>query len=203
VTIAFLLTALVVCISPGIGVVYTLSMALRRGVRAGLLASFGCTLCTVLHLGFALAGLAAVLHTTALLFQAIKFAGVVYLLWMAWATLRRGGALDLESRASTEGAGRIVWRGVLLNVLNPKLPLFFVAFLPQFVPAADPHATLLLAELGAVFVAMTFAVFAAYAVFAGSAQRAIVERPRALRMMRRLFAASFAALGLRLAFERA
>jgi threonine/homoserine/homoserine lactone efflux protein len=203
VTVAFLLTALVVCISPGIGVVYTLSMALRGGVRAGLLASLGCTLCTVLHLGFALAGLAAILHTTAVLFQAIKFAGVLYLLWMAWATLRRGGTLDLESRAETGGAGRIVWRGVLLNLLNPKLPLFFVAFLPQFVPADDPHATVLLAELGIVFVAMTFAIFAAYALFAGAARRAIVESPRALRVMRRVFAASFAALGLRLAFEKA
>ncbi len=202
-TAAFLLTALVVCVSPGIGVVYTLSMALRGGVRAGMLASLGCTLCTVLHLGFALAGLAAILHTTAVLFQAIKFAGVAYLLWMAWATLRRGGTLDLQSRAETGGAGRIVWRGVLLNLLNPKLPLFFVAFLPQFVPAADPHATLVLAELGAVFVAMTLAVFAIYAIFAGTARRAIVESPRALRAIRRLFAASFAALGARLAFEHA
>jgi len=130
VTVAFLLTALVVCVSPGIGVVYTLSMSLRGGVRAGLLASLGCTLCTILHLGFALAGLAAILHTTAVLFQAIKFAGVAYLLWMAWATLRHGGSLDLRSRAETGSAGRIVWRGVLINLLNPKLPLFFVAFLP-------------------------------------------------------------------------
>jgi len=203
VTVAFLLTALVVCVSPGIGVVYTLSMSLRGGVRAGLLASLGCTLCTILHLGFALAGLAAILHTTAVLFQAIKFAGVAYLLWMAWATLRHGGSLDLRSRAETGSAGRIVWRGVLINLLNPKLPLFFVAFLPQFVPARDPHATLLLAELGAVFVAMTFAVFAVYAVFAGTARRAIIESPRALGVMRRLFAASFAALGVRLAFEKA
>jgi threonine/homoserine/homoserine lactone efflux protein len=203
VTVAFLLTALVVCISPGIGVVYTLSMSLRGGVGAGLLASLGCTLCTILHLGFALAGLAAILHTTAVLFQSIKFAGVMYLLWMAWATLRRGGTFDLRSRAETGSAGRIVWRGVLLNLLNPKLPLFFVAFLPQFVPAADPHATLRLAELGAVFVAMTFAVFALYAVFAGTARRAIIGSPRALAVMRKLFAASFAALGVRLALEKA
>ncbi len=92
---------------------------------------------------------------------------------------------------------------MLLNLLNPKLPLFFLAFLPQFVPAHDPHASVLLAGLGAVFVAMTFAVFAVYAVFAGTARRAIIESPRALRVMRRLFAASFAALGVRLAFENA
>ena len=200
---AFLLTALVVCVSPGIGVVYTLAAAIRGGVRAGLLASAGCTLCTLLHLGFALAGLAAVLHTTAVLFQAIKFAGVAYLLWMAWATLRGEGSLDLRPSSETVSAGRIVWRGVLLNLLNPKLPLFFVAFLPQFVPAGDPHATLVLAQLGGVFVAMTFAVFAVYAVFAGTLRRTIAESPRALTLMRRIFAGSFAALGARLALQRA
>ena len=112
---AFLLTALIVCVSPGIGVVYTLATAIRGGVRAGLLASVGCTLCTMLHLGFALLGLAAVLHTTAVLFQTIKFAGVAYLLWMAWATLRGHGSLDLRPAAADVSAGRIVWRGVLLN----------------------------------------------------------------------------------------
>jgi threonine/homoserine/homoserine lactone efflux protein len=203
VTVAFVLTALVVCVSPGIGVVYTLSMSLRGGVRAGLHASLGCTLCTILHLGFALAGLAAILHTTAVLFQAVKFAGVAYLLWMAWATVRRGGSLDLQSGPEAGNPGQIVWRGVILNLLNPKLPLFFVAFLPQFLPAGDPHATVRLAGLGAVFTAMTFGVFAVYALFAGTARRAIIESPRALRMMRRLFAASFAALGVRLAFEKA
>jgi threonine/homoserine/homoserine lactone efflux protein len=202
-TAAFLLTAFIVCISPGIGVVYTLSTALRGGVRSGMLASLGCTLCTILHLGFALVGLAAILHTTAVLFQAIKFAGVAYLLWMALATLRRGGTFDLSSRGEAGSSGRIVWRGVLLNLLNPKLPLFFVAFLPQFVPADNPHATFLLAELGAVFVIMTFAVFATYAVFAGLARRAIVENQTALSVIRNLFAASFAALGARLAFEHA
>jgi threonine/homoserine/homoserine lactone efflux protein len=157
----------------------------------------------MLHLGFALAGLAAVLHTTAVLFQAIKFAGVAYLLWMAWATLRGHGSLDLRPGSESASAGRIVWRGVLLNLLNPKLPLFFVAFLPQFVPVGDPHATLVLAQLGAIFVAMTFAVFAVYAVFAGVLRRSIVESPRALTLMRRIFAGSFALLGARLAVQRA
>jgi threonine/homoserine/homoserine lactone efflux protein len=203
VSAAFLLTALIVCVSPGIGVVYTLATAIRGGVRAGLLASVGCTLCTMLHLGFALLGLAAVLHTMAVLFQTIKFAGVAYLLWMAWATLRGHGSLDLQPAAADVSAGRIVWRGVLLNLLNPKLPLFFVAFLPQFVPAGDPHATLVLAQLGAVFVAMTFAVFAVYAIFAGALRRIISESSRTLTLMRRIFAGSFAALGVRLALQRA
>jgi threonine/homoserine/homoserine lactone efflux protein len=196
----FLLTAFIVCLAPGIGVVYTLSVALGGGTRAGLLAAVGCTICTAIHLGFAVAGLAAVLHASAMLFQAVKFAGVAYLLWMAWTTLRGGGALDVRP-AEPGSAARIVRRGVVLNLLNPKLPLFFVAFLPQFLPETATAAAIV--ELGLGFVALTFATFALYAVAAGWMRRAIVGSPVAMRWLRRAFAASFAGLGARLALERA
>jgi len=197
----FLLTTLIVCLAPGIGVIYTLSVALGAGWRAGLLAAVGCTICTALHLGLAMAGLAAILHTSAVLFQAVKFAGVAFLLWMAWATLRGGGGLDVRP-AEAGSAVRIVWRGILLNLLNPKLPLFFLAFLPQFV-SADAAAGGMIVELGLVFVAMTFATFALYALAAGWMRSAVVGSPAAMRWLRRAFAASFAGLGARLALERA
>jgi threonine/homoserine/homoserine lactone efflux protein len=197
----FLLTAFIVCITPGIGVIYTLSVTLGGGFRAGLWATLGCTLATVFHLAIAMAGLAAVLHTSALLFQTIKYAGVAYLLWMAWAVLRSTGSLAIE--ASNGGSpARLVWRGILLNILNPKLPLFFVAFLPQFLPAGDPSLTPLV-ELGVGFTAMTFATFVLYAAIAASGRRAILSSPSVLTWMKRAFAASFAALGARLALERA
>lgn len=196
---------LIVCLAPGLGVIYTLSTSLGSGFRAGLWAALGCTLATVVHLAVALAGLAAVLHTSALLFQTIKFAGVAYLLWMAWTTLRGSGALsvDPDTRARNASPLRIVWRGVLLNILNPKLPLFFLAFLPQFLPATTTNPTRDLLILGAVFVATTGGVMLAYALAAGTMRHYIVESERAMRWLRRVFAASFAALGLRLAMERA
>ena len=196
----FLLTAFIVCVSPGIGVVYTLSMTLGGGLRAGMLAAIGCTLVTALHLAVAMAGLAALLHTSAVLFQTVKFAGVAFLLWMAWATLKGRGGMDIRA-AEPGSAARIVWRGILLNLLNPKLPLFFVAFLPQFVPA-DGGARLLI-ELGLGFTAMTFVTFAAYALAAGFARQAILGNATVMPWLRRAFAASFAALGARLAMERA
>jgi threonine/homoserine/homoserine lactone efflux protein len=196
----FLLTAFIVCVSPGIGVVYTLSMTLGGGLRAGMLAAIGCTLVTALHLAVAMAGLAAVLHASAVLFQTVKFAGVAFLLWMAWATLKGRGGMDIRA-AEPGSAARIVWRGILLNLLNPKLPLFFVAFLPQFVPA-DGGARLLI-ELGLGFTAMTFVTFAAYALAAGFARQAILGNATVMSWLRRAFAASFAALGARLAMERA
>lgn len=197
----FLLTAFVVCIAPGIGVVYTLSMTLGGGFRAGIWASIGCTIATVLHLIVALAGLAAVLHTSAVLFQTVKYAGVAYLLWMAWAVLKAKGGMDIAPAAPAP-IGRIVWRGVLLNILNPKLPLFFVAFLPQFLPTQG--ATLgLMIELGLGFSAMTFVTFLLYAVLAATGRRALLGSPSVMAWLRRAFATSFAGLGAKLAMERA
>lgn len=197
----FLLTAFIVCASPGIGVVYTLSMTLGGGFRAGVLASAGCTLATVLHLAVAMAGLAAVLLTSALLFQAIKYAGVAYLMWMAWAVLRGAGGMDIAPARPLPAAG-IVRRGIMLNILNPKLPLFFVAFLPQFLPSQG--ATLAqMTELGLGFSAMTFVTFVLYAALAASGRQMVLGSPSLMAWLRRAFAASFAALGARLALERA
>lgn len=197
----FLLTTLIVCLAPGIGVVYTLSVTLSQGLRGGLWAAVGCTLATLVHLGVAMAGLAAVLHSSALLFQTVKFAGVAYLIWMAWGTLRSTGGLQVQAAAEAQPVARLVWRGIMLNLLNPKIPMFFMAFLPQFMAPTD--GALAMAELGAVFAAMTFAVFAGYAALAASGREAVLSRPAVTVWMRRLFAASFAALGLRLAMERA
>ncbi len=199
-SLEFLLTAFIVCASPGIGVIYTLSMTLGGGLRAGVLAAVGCTLATVLHLAVAMGGLAAVLLTSALLFQAVKYAGVVYLLWMAWAVLRGSGGMSI-SAAAPGPAGRILWRGILLNILNPKLPLFFVAFLPQFLPGGTGSLAQMV-ELGLGFSAMTLAVFLLYAGLAAGGRQAILGSERVMGWMRRAFAASFAGLGLKLALER-
>lgn len=196
----YLLTAFIVCVSPGIGVVYTLSSTLGGGWRAGFWASVGCTLATILHLAVAMAGLAAVLHTSAVLFQTVKLAGVGYLMWMAWTVLKDRGGLAVGP-APPAPARRIVWRGILLNLLNPKLPLFFVAFLPQFLPAEAGLPALV--QLGAGFSAVTFLTFLGYAAVAAGGRDALLASETAMRWLRRAFAASFAALGLKLALARA
>ncbi len=196
----YLLTAFIVCLAPGIGVVYTLSATLGGGLRAGVWASIGCTIATVLHMIVAMAGLAAVLHASAVLFQVIKFAGVAYLLWMAWAVLKDRGGLSVRP-ATPETPLRLIRRGILLNILNPKLPLFFMAFIPQFMPAGSGMAQLI--QLGAGFTAMTFAVFMGYVLLAATGRQRLLASEAAMTWMRRVFAASFALLGLKLATERA
>jgi threonine/homoserine/homoserine lactone efflux protein len=199
-SLAFLLTSLIVVVSPGTGVLYTLAAALTRGSRASVAAAFGCTLGIVPAMSAAMLGLAAVLHTSALAFAALKWCGVGYLLYMAWQTLREQGALAVETDVDARSAGRVIVTGFLINILNPKLSIFFVAFLPQFIATGEAHPLLRMGELSAVFMAMTFAVFAVYGLFASAVRDRVVSRPKVMRWLRRGFAGAFAALGARLAF---
>lgn len=176
----FLLTAFALCVTPGIGVAYTLSTTLGGGFRAGGRATFGRIIAILLHLAVAIAGLAAILHTSAVLFQIVKFAGVAYLLWMAWAVLHSSGSRAIEAAAQTPAArtsaARIICRGILLNILNPKLPLFFNALLPQFLPATNTALGPMI-ELGLGVTTMTALTFLLSAAIAASGRRAIPGSP--------------------------
>jgi threonine/homoserine/homoserine lactone efflux protein len=199
VSVEFLLTSFIVVISPGTGVLYTLAAGLSRGARASVVAAFGCTLGIVPHMAAAILGVAALLHTSALAFQTFKYLGVAYLLYMAWATLRQRGALKVEQTVDARSAVEVTVTGILINILNPKLSIFFFAFLPQFVSADETHPLSLMLGLSAVFMLMTFVVFVGYGLFAAAVRDHVVSRPRVLAWMRRTFAAAFVALGARLA----
>jgi len=198
-SIDFLVTSLIVVVSPGTGVLYTLGAGLSRGSRASVVAAFGCTLGIVPHMAAAIMGLAALLHTSALAFHTLKYLGVAYLLYMAWNALREKGALKVEREVGTRSATQVIVSAILINILNPKLSIFFFAFLPQFVAADEPHALSRMLELSAVFMLLTFAVFVGYGLFAASIRNHVVSRPRVLTWMRRAFAGAFIALGAKLA----
>ncbi len=195
----FLLTSLIVIIVPGTGVLYTLAFGLSKGWRASVLAAVGCTFGIVPHIAASIVGLAALLHTSAVAFQIVKYLGVAYLLYMAWSFLREGGALQVSERTETVPATKIILNGFLLNILNPKLSLFFLAFLPQFVPATAVNATGTMLILAATFMVLTFIVFVGYGAFASATRRYVISSPRVLTWLRRGFAGAFGALGVRLA----
>jgi threonine/homoserine/homoserine lactone efflux protein len=200
VSIEFLITSLIVVASPGTGVLYTLGMGLSRGSRASVVAAFGCTLGIVPHMAAAILGLAAILHTSAVAFQIFKYLGVAYLLYMAWNALREHGALRVEQNVDARSALQVTVTAILINILNPKLSIFFLAFLPQFVATSEPHPVSQMLALSGVFMLMTFVVFVGYGLFAASIRTHIISRPRVLTWMRRTFAGAFVALGARLAF---
>ncbi len=198
-SVEFLLTSFIVIISPGTGVLYTLAAGLSRGSRASVVAAFGCTIGIVPHMAAAIMGLAALLHTSALAFQTFKYLGVAYLLYMAWSTLRERGALKVEQEVGVRSAIQVTMTGILINILNPKLSIFFLAFLPQFISAGEPHPLTRMFILSGVFMLMTFLVFVGYGLFAASIRDHVISRPHVLTWMRRSFAAAFVALSARLA----
>ncbi|TNB47524.1 LysE family translocator [Martelella lutilitoris] len=202
-SIEFLITALIVVLAPGTGVVYTLATGLAQGRMASVAAAFGCTLGIIPAILASVFGLAALFHTSALLFQTVKFAGVAYLLYLAWQTLKDRGTL----RVSGEGTPRrsllaIARNGFLINILNPKLSVFFLAFLPQFVSPAAASPILEMLVMSAVFMAMTFAVFVLYGQFSGLMRDRVLSSDRAMAWMRRSVALAFAGFGVKLALSR-
>lgn len=185
--------------TPGTGAIYTLAAGLSQGARAGVLAALASTFGIVPHVAAAMTGLAALLHASALAFDALKWLGVAYLLYMAWGMYNDSGSLRVTADAPEKPLRRVLADGVALNLLNPKLSIFFVAFLPQFVSreADDPVSDML--ALSLAFMALTFAVFAVYGMAAGIVRERVIERPSVMRRLRQSFAAAFGLLAVKLA----
>lgn len=200
-TVAFLLTTLVVVATPGTGAVYSIAAGLSRGAKAGVVAAFGCTLGVIPHMVAAITGLAAILNASAIAFQSLKWLGVAYLLYLAWQTFRDTSLIDVDATTAPVSFWRVIRTAVLINLLNPKLTIFFFAFLPQFVPAGEVNATWHMAGLSLVFMALTFIVFALYGVFAAVMRNHVITRPKVMTRLRRTFAGTYVMLAGRLALE--
>ncbi|MBS1690781.1 MAG: LysE family translocator [Actinobacteria bacterium] len=198
----FLLTTLVVVATPGAGVLYTVAAGISRGRRASLVAAVACTLGILPHMVAAVTGLAAIMHASALAFSVIKWLGVLYLLFLAWKTFRDTSIFRADDSAPADiSTWRVIASGVLVNTLNPKLTIFFFAFLPQFVAPGRDGAVALMVWLSLVFMAVTLVVFSVYGVFAAAVRREVSSRPRVVSWLRRSFAASYVLLAGRLALQ--
>ena len=195
----FLLTSLIVVLIPGTGVIYTVSTGLFLCWRSSIAAAFGCTAGIIPHLTASILGLSAILHMSALAFQCVKFAGAFYLLYLAWSMWRETGTIKFNSPSSKNGIGQIALRGFLLNILNPKLSIFFLAFLPLFVSPGTSSPMFEMFILSVVFMAMTLFIFILYGLAANGVSRHVINSPRLILWLQRSFAATFAALGVKLA----
>ena len=201
-TLAFLLTTFVVVSTPGTGALYTIAAGLARGPRASVIAAIGCTLGVVPHMIAAITGLAALLNASAIAFETIKYLGVAYLLYLAWQTLRDRSSLEVDESVAPASTWRVIRSAVLINVLNPKLTIFFFAFLPQFVDTAAAGAWVQMVLLSLVFMAATLIVFIVYGLCASLMRTYVISRPRVVTWMRRTFAATYVLLAGRLALEQ-
>ncbi|WP_235998899.1 LysE family translocator [Qaidamihabitans albus] len=200
-SIEFLMTTLIVVITPGTGVLYTMAAGLSRGTRASFVAAVGCTLGIVPHMAAAITGLATLLRASPVAFQILKYLGVLYLLYMAWSAIRDKNALTVEGESESRSVSRVILSGILINILNPKLTIFFFAFLPQFIDKADSGAFLRMVALSGVFMLVTLVVFTGYGQFAVMIRKHVITRPKVLAWTRRVFGVAFVGLAARLAFE--
>ena len=198
-SVEFLLTSLVVVLVPGTGVIYTISNGLFLGRKQSIAAAFGCTAGIIPHLTASILGLSAILHMSALAFQIIKYAGVLYLLYLAWAMWRETGSLNFNNQSGSRGMVQIAVRGILINILNPKLTIFFLAFLPLFISPEAVSPTMQLIMLSSVFMLMTLVIFIIYGLCANLVRRHVVNSPKLIVILQRSFAAVFAAFGIKLA----
>ena len=199
ITLDFLLTSLIVILIPGTGVIYTISTTLIHGKVSSIYAALGNTLGIIPHLMATLLGLAAILHTSALAFQLLKYAGVAYLFYLAYATWCDKSAFQVDTSVAKDSAYKLIMRGLLLNILNPKLSIFFLAFLPQFIPVDSTAPLTNLVVLSLVFMLMTFVVFVIYGFIANLFRQLVIESISVQDWLRRSFAAAFVGLGLNLA----
>ena len=200
-SIAFLITTLVVVATPGTGALYTIAAGLQRGTRAGVVAALGGTLGIVPHLVATVTGVAALMHASAVAFHTLQVAGVLYLLYLAWLTWRDHTPLTVDEAQTPRSDWQVIRTAVLINLLNPKLTIFFVAFLPQFVRPGSDDALLRMLGLSGVFMLATFVVFAVYGAVAAGLRRQVLSRPRVVRRMRQVFAGTYVGLAGRLALE--
>lgn len=194
----FLITSLIIVALPGTGAILTISAGLAHGRRASMVTAFGCTLGTTPHLATAITGAATLLRDSGIAFEIVRAAGVIYLLLMAWSAWRDASPLQL-SVDSHRSSFQAICSAILANLLNPKLTIFFFVFRPQFVPRDSASRITDMLILGAVFMAMTFAVFVIYGMFAAGARHHLIDRPHVIRHIRKGLAVSFIALSAKLA----
>ncbi|MEM7193609.1 MAG: LysE family translocator [Pseudomonadota bacterium] len=200
ITLEFLATSFLVVLMPGSGVLYTIATGLIAGRRASVFAAIGCTFGIVPSLLASITGLAILIHTSAIAFQTIKFLGVAYLLYLAWSMLRSDGELTFSDSPKPDKSATIALKGFLINILNPKLTIFFLAFLPQFIPVDEVNPAVSMIALGSVFMFMTFLIFVVYGCMADRIRHHVVGSPVVANWIQKSFAGAFALMGAKLAF---
>lgn len=197
----FLLASLTVVLIPGTGAVYTITTGLTLKWRASIAAAVGCTLGIVPHILASILGLSALLNMSAQVFSVLKIAGAAYLLYLAWNMWREAGTLELNQKSTETSAKQIIIKAVALNLLNPKLTIFFFAFLPLFISKDASSPTLEMIILSAVFMLMTFIVFALYGILASGISSYLLNSVKAVKRIQRAFAVILAAFAVNLALS--
>ena len=198
ITPEFLLASLIVVLIPGTGVLYTITTGLTLKWRASLAAAIGCTLGIVPHILASILGVSALLNMSAQVFSLLKWAGSIYLLYLAWNMWREAGTLEVHTKSTETGISKIIIKAVAINLLNPKLTIFFFAFLPLFIASNSSSPTMQMVILSAVFMGITFIVFALYGILASGISAYLANSSKAVKRVQQTFAVVLAGFAIQL-----
>jgi threonine/homoserine/homoserine lactone efflux protein len=198
----FLLASLIVVLIPGTGVVYTITTGLTLQWRASLAAALGCTLGIVPHILASVLGLSALLNMSAQVFSVLKLAGALYLLYLAWNMWREAGIIEINPKSRETSLANIILKAIAINLLNPKLTIFFFAFLPLFVPKDSASPTVDMLVLSAVFMGLTLIVFALYGILASGVSAYLANSTQAVKRLQQAFALLLAGFAVKLALTQ-
>ncbi|MFC7442206.1 LysE family translocator [Laceyella putida] len=198
--LTFLAYSVSLTLLPGPDILFVLSQSVFQGKKDGLAISLG--LCTglIAHTLAAALGVSMILYHSALAFHVLKIAGVAYLLYLAWQSLKATGEASLQPAEKKQSLGALYKRGILMNLLNPKVSIFFLAFFPQFVEAQAGHVPLQMLTLGFVFIAQALVIFTAVSLIAGKLGERFLQKHLKGKWVNYGTAGIFALLGIRLAF---
>lgn len=197
----FFVTSITVILMPGPAMIFVITNGLTRGTKASIAAAFGTTSGVSFHMLCAAFGLAVIMKTSAIAFGIVKFAGAAYLIYLAIKTLINKDDIVSDGIISEKSRNSIFLQGFIINILNPKLSIFFLAFLPQFLSPDKLAVTSQTLLLGSVFMSMTIVIFIGYGVFASALRRRVLQSPKILKAIKWCFSSVFMGLGVRLALS--
>ena len=201
-TYTFLITSLIIILIPGTGVIYTVSLGMTEGRKKSVFAALGCTAGIVPHLCTSIALSSLLMQMNDTVFTAIRYTGVLYLVYLGVGMVfSKGNVQFSEAKAESHTPG-IVKGGILINLLNPKLTLFFFSFLPQYVSSGHKNYMVKSFLLGILFMTLTFIVFAGYGLLAGTAKKWLCQSPKRISFLQKCFGVTFIVFAVKLALEK-
>ncbi|MEM4988864.1 LysE family translocator [Collimonas sp. H4R21] len=198
----FLIAAMTLTLAPGPDNIYVLTRGITQGRKAGLVAAAGFSSGLIFHTMLAVLGFAALIKASPLAYSLLRYAGAAYLVYIGVRTLRSHSAIQLQGAAEPMKLSRIYWQSVIANILNPKVTLFFIAFLPQFVNAGAGNIPAQMLLLAAIFILQALAIFSVVALFSGMVGAFFQRKKSAATTMNRLAGSAFIALGIRIALPQ-
>jgi len=197
----FIVASFILCLIPGPDNIYVLTQGMTKSKKAAFITALGLTTGLIVHTSAAAFGISVIFQTSEVAFNLVKYVGAAYLIYIAYqAFIHRNEPLDLSVQNSTKELKKLFFKGFVMNILNPKVSIFFLAFLPQFVTPENGNIPLQMIVLGLVFMALTIIVFSAIGVAGNMLSAKLIEKPSIVKYMNILTSLVLVALGLKLAF---